>query len=162
MVQNLLLAGQLVFVLLLYVFVWRVMRGARRDLGSSTRSRGAASLASQESTIVPAATAAAVRRAHGLGEPRLVVDGSDVLRTGVPFTIGGGLSIGRVEANDIVLDEPVVSSKHVRVLPPGTVVDQGSTNGTFVNGTRIVDRAALQPGDMIQIGSTAFRYEVPR
>lgn len=162
MVQNLLLVGQLIFVLLLYLFVWRVLQGARSDLVHRGRRHAANDISSQESTIIPAASAQVVRRAHGLGEPRLVVDRSDVLRSGVPFTIGGGLTIGRTDSNDIVLDESVVSSQHVRVLPPGTVVDQGSTNGTIVNGERITGRKKLTAGDILQIGSTLFVYEVPR
>jgi hypothetical protein len=160
MVQSLLLAGQLLFVVLVYVFVWRVLRGARADLVRSA-DPGAA-LASQESTIIPAADVQAARRAAGLGEPRLVVEQSDVLRPGIPFTVGGGLRIGRGGDNDVVLDEGVVSGRHVRIVPPGTVVDEGSTNGTFVNGRPVDGRAALRSGDRVQVGSTVFRFEVTR
>ncbi|MCW2949433.1 MAG: domain containing protein [Thermoleophilia bacterium] len=163
MVQQLLLLGQLVFVALIYLFVWRVVRGARGDLlGAAGARRSMASQDAQESTIIPAADAHAARRAAGLTEPRLVVHSSEVLRPGVPFTIGGGLTIGRGETNDIVLDDAVVSSRHLRIVPPGTVVDDGSTNGTFVNGQRVKDRATLRPGDQLQAGSTVFIYEGAR
>lgn len=88
-----------------------------------------------------------------------MVERSDVLRPGIPFTIGGGLSIGRAPGNDVVLDEGVVSGRHVRVIAPGTVVDEGSTNGTFVNGQPLHGRAALRTGDHLQVGSTVFRFE---
>jgi hypothetical protein len=164
MVQELLLAGQVLFVVFVYLFVWRTMKAARTDLvrRASPGAGPAAGLAAQESTILPAAGAQAARRAAGLGEPRLVVESSDVLRPGIPFTIGGGLSVGRTEGNDIVLDEGVVSGRHLRVVPPNTIVDEGSTNGTLVNGRRVSGRVALQPGDVVQVGSTAFRFEVPR
>src|SRR5690606_38870458 len=112
MVQQLLLAGQLLVVALVYVFVWRVVRSARRDLIAGGRSGSHArdaDVASQESTIMPAADVRAARRAAGLGEPRLVVEQSEVLRSGIPFTIGSGLTIGRSADNDVVLDEGVVS-----------------------------------------------------
>ena len=164
MVQQLLLAGQALVVLLVYLFVWRVIRAARADLSdaASRRGRGATPLDAQESTIIPAADVQAARRAAGLAEPRLVVEQSDVLRQGVPFTVGGGLTLGRATTNDVVLDEGVVSGRHARIVAPGTVVDEGSTNGTFVNGTQVSGRAALRPGDIVQVGSTVFRYEVPR
>lgn len=163
MVQQLLLLGQLVFVLLIYLFVWRVVRGARGDLlGAAGARRSMRDQDAQESTIIPAADALAARRAAGLTDPRLVVQSSDVLRPGVPFTIGGGLSMGRAEGNDVLLDDQVVSSRHLRIVPPGTVVDEGSTNGTFVNGTRVTGRATLRSGDQLQVGSTIFRYEGPR
>ena len=165
MVQYLLLAGQVLVVLLVYVFVWRVMRGARHDLLDAARPRGASPAAdgfdAQESTIMPAAAVSSARRAAGLREPRLVVDTSDVLRAGVPFTIGSALSIGRADSNDVVLDDNVVSGRHARVITPGTVVDEGSTNGTFVNGLAVQGRTALQHGDILQVGSTVFRYEGP-
>jgi pSer/pThr/pTyr-binding forkhead associated (FHA) protein len=62
----------------------------------------------------------------------------------------------------VVLEEGVVSGRHVRIVPPGTVVDEGSTNGTLVNGRTVDGRAALRAGDLVQVGSTVFRYEVPR
>jgi hypothetical protein len=165
MVQQVLLAGQLLVVVLVYVFVWRVIRGARADLavrGSTAPGPGGASIEAQESTIIPAADVQAARRQAGLGEPRLVVEQSDVLRSGIPFTVGGGLTIGRAATNDVVLEEGTVSGRHVRIVPPGTVVDEGSTNGTLVNGQLVAGRAALRAGDTVQVGSTVFRFEVPR
>lgn len=163
MVQQLLLAGQVLVVLLVYLFVWRVIRGARSDLAAAPVRRGREMpVGAQESTIIPAADVQAARRSAGLTEPRLVVDSSDVLRAGVPFTIGGGLTIGRAATNDVVLDEAVVSGRHVRIVAPGTVVDDGSTNGTLVNGRVIDGRVALRHGDTVQVGSTVFRYEVQR
>lgn len=164
MVQQLLFVGQLLVVVLVYVFVWRVIRGARADLTvrGSTAPRAGGSIEAQESTIIPAADVQAARRQAGIGEPRLVVQDSDVLRAGIPFTIGGGLSIGRADTNDVVLDEGVVSGRHARIVPPGTVVDDGSTNGTLVNGRAVDGRVALRAGDLVQVGSTVFRFEVPR
>lgn len=160
-VQWLLLGGQLLVVVLVYVFVWRVLRGARQDLlkAGTTRS-GAASVGAQESTIIPAADVQAARRSAGLAQPRLVVESSDVLRPGIPFTIGSGLTIGRTTDNDVVLDEGVVSGRHARVVAPSTLVDDGSTNGTLVNGQPVGGRARLHDGDRVQVGSTVFRFEV--
>ncbi len=164
MVQWLLLGGQALLVALIYVFVWRTLRNAHKDLlrGGGAGPMAARSIAAQESTIIPVADVHAARRSAGLAEPRLVVAGSDVLRPGVPFTIGGGLTLGRADDNDVVLDEQVVSSHHARIVAPGTVVDAGSTNGTLVNGRVIDGRVALRHGDRLQVGSTVFTFEVTR
>jgi pSer/pThr/pTyr-binding forkhead associated (FHA) protein len=47
------------------------------------------------------------------------------------------------------------------VAGPGAfeVIDEGSSNGTYVNGQRIAGRQALSPGDEVQVGSARFRFE---
>jgi hypothetical protein len=62
--------------------------------------------------------------------------------------------VGRHEENDIVLAGPTVSARHatVRIEPIGVVLeDEGSLNGTFVNGERIEQRL-MEEGDRLQIG----------
>jgi pSer/pThr/pTyr-binding forkhead associated (FHA) protein len=69
--------------------------------------------------------------------------------------------IGR-EGTDIVLDDPRVSRRHaiVRRTPSGVVIeDLGSTNGTFVDGTRIASPAAVTSASTVTIGGTTFRLE---
>jgi pSer/pThr/pTyr-binding forkhead associated (FHA) protein len=38
------------------------------------------------------------------------------------------------------------------------LADLGSTNGTYVNGQRVLS-ATLKPGDLVRIGATTFRVE---
>jgi len=77
----------------------------------------------------------------------------------------GQLSIGRAESNDVALpNDDRASRQHALLesLPAGWCVrDLGSTNGTFVNGERIVRDRALRPGDEIVVGDTrlVFRAE---
>lgn len=163
MIQQLLLVGQALVVVLVYLFVWRVVRSARRDLvlrGGGPATGAGAGLA-QDSTIIPATEAAEARRAAGLADPRIVVVASDTLREGVPFSLGTGLTLGRAPDNDIVLDDTFVSAHHARLVPPATLVDLDSTNGTLHNGRALHGRVRLRPGDSFQLGATAFRYEVP-
>ena len=68
---------------------------------------------------------------------------------------GGIRTIGRAVGADFIVDAPLVSRVHCRVtaLPSGEleVRDLDSTNGTFVNGSR-VDSARVVAGDRIQVG----------
>ena len=68
--------------------------------------------------------------------------------------------VGRHEENDIVLAGPTVSARHatIRREQVGTVIeDDGSLNGTFVNG-ELVQQQLLEAGDRIQIGPHLLVY----
>lgn len=69
-------------------------------------------------------------------------------------------TIGRALDNDIVLEVLDVSRRHARIeFVEGhfEVVDQGSTNGTLVNG-RAVERAPLSNGDRLTLGTVALEF----
>ena len=67
----------------------------------------------------------------------------------------GELFIGRDLSNDIVINDPEISRRHARLINQGSgfmVEDLGSTNGTFVNGQRLVGPNVLRPGDVVTFG----------
>jgi pSer/pThr/pTyr-binding forkhead associated (FHA) protein len=71
------------------------------------------------------------------------------------------LTIGRGEANDIKLDGLQISTRHARLVQTGTDIvidDLGSTNGVYVNGTR-VSRATVTETDAVQVGSFIIRVD---
>ncbi len=71
------------------------------------------------------------------------------------------LAIGRDPSCDLTLDSPLVSRHHARLErtgPTHTLIDLGSTNGTFVNSRRI-DRQMLRSGDIVQIGPYRLTYQ---
>lgn len=74
----------------------------------------------------------------------------------------GELTIGREESNTVAFPEDsTVSRRHARIASDGgafTIYDEGSSNGTFVNGVKVTEQA-LNPGDEIQIGTTKLRFE---
>jgi ABC transport system ATP-binding/permease protein len=77
------------------------------------------------------------------------------------------LTIGRDPENDIVLHHPIVSRKHARITKTGTdgeyeIEDLGSTNGTFVNGERVVEPHLLHRGDRIYVGPIKLVFEAQR
>ena len=70
------------------------------------------------------------------------------------LTDGANLTVGRVLGNDIVLEDVTVSRLHATIEVKGRkllVSDQGSKNGTVVNGRR-VRSAELYDGDIVRIG----------
>jgi hypothetical protein len=93
--------------------------------------------------------------------PRLIVEESPIVPAGVIFPLEGWITVGRAAASDIVLDEQFVSSTHARLVPRGQffyVEDLGSTNGTFVNEKQVTE-AQLKLDSRLRIGETTFRYE---
>ena len=73
-------------------------------------------------------------------------------------------SVGRAASNDVVLPDPTVSLLHgvVERYPTGFCIkDLGSSNGTFVNGERVLGERRLRSGDEIRLGETrvVFRSE---
>ncbi len=92
------------------------------------------------------------------GEPSLVSD------AGIPIPLGEGETVvGREVGLGLSLaGETTVSRRHARLVRAGdavTLYDEGSTNGTFVNGQKVSGSAALRPGDAVQFGSVRFHYE---
>lgn len=77
---------------------------------------------------------------------------------------GRTLSIGRDHANDIVLDDPLVSRRHARLDPPTATMlavlhDLGSFNGTFVNGHRVEGAVQMPVGSEVIFGNQTFRWD---
>lgn len=72
--------------------------------------------------------------------------------------------LGRRTAADLVLPELLVSALHCRVQieagrPALKVTDFKSTNGTFINGSRITGSAYLAPGGTLSVGQHLFRHD---
>lgn len=82
--------------------------------------------------------------------------------------VGKTFSLGRSKDNNVVFTSAKVSRRHALVHAQGgaefSLVDLGSSNGTHLNGRRVIQPVALQSGDVIQIGeqSLVFRLETPR
>jgi hypothetical protein len=93
--------------------------------------------------------------------PRLV--GMSGPYMGQIFPINGAMVIGRDPMNPIPLDRDTTTSRrHAQITGMGgsfQLQDLGSSNGTFVNGSRVTD-VSLTPGDEVLIGGTRFRFEV--
>jgi FHA domain len=65
------------------------------------------------------------------------------------------LSLGRDISNDIVINDAEISRHHARIYKQAggfVLEDTGSTNGTFINGQRLMGPHLLRPGEMILLG----------
>jgi hypothetical protein len=151
--ESVLLALKIGFLVLLYLFVWRVVRTAGRDLRLP-----------QESFILRPGVLTGGGIGQAIAPGRLVVASSPVLDEGTEFTLDStAVTIGRASQNTVAIDgDEFASARHVRIEPrrDGVWVDDlGSTNGTFVNGVRIDRPRKLVDGDVVRAGETELRYE---
>jgi serine phosphatase RsbU (regulator of sigma subunit) len=86
-------------------------------------------------------------------------------KSGDPFTFplgGRRVALGRAGTNDIVLSDQFSSGCHAVIAPVErgyALLDQGSKNGTFVNGRRVSGEIDLARGDEILIGSTRIYFD---
>jgi hypothetical protein len=150
--ESTLLVLKIAFLVLLYLFVWRVVRTAGRDMRLP-----------QESFILrPALAGGAIGQQIRNG--RLVVTHSPVLEEGQEFTVdSAAVTIGRGTQSTVPIDgDEFASARHARIEPRRDgvwVTDVGSTNGTFVNGVQIDRPRKLVAGDVVRTGETELRYE---
>jgi hypothetical protein len=153
-VDEVLLVLKIAFLVLLYLFIWRIVRTASRDLRLP-----------QESFILAPSGAAGVRAARsGPRTGRLVVLKSADLQEGEDFELDSAqLTVGRGGQNDIsIATDEYASARHARFEPRQDgvwVQDLGSTNGTYLNGARLEHPRRLTQGDVVRVGETDLRFD---
>lgn len=133
MIDVTLLIARLLFVALLYVFLFAIMKtGIGIVRGQRKREKSW--------TIA-------------------VEKGPKELR-GVQIAVHGPVIVGRNPGADIVIGASYVSGRHARFTLMGQnlfVEDLGSTNGTTVNDRQIVEPTSLRNKDVVTIGDVAIR-----
>jgi FHA domain len=155
-VETTLLLLKVAFLVLLYLFIWRIVRSAARDLRLPQESMILAPQQAAAAGLIPQPLA----REMG----RLVVLTSPALDQGDTFTLDSHpLTMGRGANNDVPIPtDEYASGRHARFEPRRDGVwieDIGSTNGTFVNGIRVTRERKLVAGDVVRIGETDLRFE---
>ena len=133
---------RLIFLAMLYAFLWMVVRALVRDLRSAAR----------EPTTE-------------LGRLVVVASPSGEPAPATSFALDAITSLGRDVNNSIVLDDDFVSNTHAALTYRGRawyVEDLGSTNGTYLNGSRVDALSPLAFGDEIQLGQVRLRLERAR
>jgi hypothetical protein len=152
-VEEALLVLKLAFLVLLYLFIWRIVRSAAKDVRMP-----------QESFVLAPGSVPGLGETPAVESGRLVVVKSPALEEGDELTLDSApLLLGRGSRNDVNLArDEYASSNHARVEPRRDGVwleDIGSTNGTYLNGIRLTRAKKLEPGDVLRVGETELRYE---
>ena len=154
-VDEALLVLKALFLVLLYLFIWRIVRSASKDVRLP-----------QESFILRPGEGdrAALAQKQPLQSGRLIVLKSPAIPEGTTFELdASALTIGRGGQNDVPIEEDeFASARHARFEPRRDgvwVQDRGSTNGTYVNGTQLDRPRRLTEGDIVRVGETDLRYE---
>ena len=153
-VEEALLVLKIAFVVLLYLFIWRIVRTASRDLRLP-----------QESFILAPSREGGVATARPpVHSGRLVVVKSAELDEGIDFELDSAqLTVGRGGQNDVALpSDEYASARHARFEPRQDgvwVQDLGSTNGTYLNGAKLDRPRRLTQGDVVRVGETDLRFE---
>jgi hypothetical protein len=152
-VEEALLVLKLAFLVLLYLFIWRIVRSAARDVRMP-----------QESFVLAPGSVPGLGEEPQVQSGRLVVVKSPALDEDDELILdSAALLLGRGSGNDVNLArDEFASSNHARVEPRRDgvwVEDVGSTNGTYLNGIRLTRAKRLTPGDILRVGETELRYE---
>ncbi|CAN5637345.1 FHA domain-containing protein [soil metagenome] len=159
-----LLAAKALLLLLLFAFIYAVMRRGIGDLRKIPDDESYVPGREPRRDPAPKANGRRAYAPRPTGTPELVVEESDVLAPETRFDLKDGeTSVGRSSASDVVLkSDDYASGRHAQLTRHGGLLyveDLGSTNGTFVNGSKTVGATPVRNGDNVRIGSTTFRYE---
>ncbi|MEG0217671.1 MAG: FHA domain-containing protein [Raoultibacter sp.] len=133
MIDIVLLIARLLFVALLYLFLFAIMKTGIGLVRGQRKKEKTWSVA--------------------------VEKGPKELR-GVQLAVRGPIIVGRSPGSDIVIGAGYVSGRHARFTLMGQnlfIEDMGSTNGTAVNGQPITEPTALKSNDIVNVGDVAMR-----
>ena len=157
-VDEALLALKVAFIVLLYLFIWRIVRSASSDFRRPRRPAGAGE--HDHATDRGCQPRAGVGDARQAGRPR---QPRSRRRRGATGRLDAR-DLGRGGQNEIPLDgDEFASAQHARFETRRDglwVEDIGSTNGTFVNGARVTTPRQLSRGDVVRVGQTDLRVEL--
>ena len=147
------------FLAVLWLFVLTAVSVMRSDLfgrrvaGRAARRPTTAAAPPRSERAAPPAKPAKGRR--GVPGTLVVVEGA---LSGTTVRLGDqAVTLGRSQESTIVLDDDYVSSRHARFFPQDgywLVEDLGSTNGTYLDRTKVTTATVVKVGQPVRIGKT--------
>ncbi|ONH30585.1 FHA domain-containing protein FhaB/FipA [Pseudofrankia asymbiotica] len=163
------------YLTLLWAFVLLAVRAVRADLLGPTRrqarrgasapgGRGPAPRRSARPRV--AGPRAGIQAPPALNAPnayppsKLVVTKGPLAGTVIPLT-GEPITIGRAPDSTLVLDDDFASGRHARLVPHDGrwfVEDLNSTNGTFLEHTKVTTPMPVSLGAPVRIGKTVLEF----
>jgi hypothetical protein len=136
-----------------------------RPVSAASAAAGAAAPAAATEVAVPVPVVPAVQSGpskppkpkRGAARTLLITAGA---RQGTSIELGASpISIGRLPENTVVLEDDYVSGRHARLYPhegAWVVEDLGSTNGTYLDRTRLTVPMVLPVGTPVRIGKSVL------
>ena len=139
------------FLLLLWLFIWSVLRILRTDIYAPTDTvmfrRGLA----LRGTLLPS------RGRRGVARQLIVTEGA--LKPNAGKGLVQPVLIGRADDSTLVLTDDYASTRHARLSPRGPewyVEDLGSTNGTYLDRAKVTTAVRVPLGAPVRIGKTVI------
>jgi pSer/pThr/pTyr-binding forkhead associated (FHA) protein len=158
---------RLAFLGALWLFIIITVIALRRDLMQPREARPAATRASArppkpaKAPKPPKPAKQSKASKQGKTGPSLVVTEGPLAQTVIPLGTAQ-ITLGRAPDSTLVIDDDYASSRHARLYPSddGWIVeDLGSTNGTWIDRTRITSPTVLPPGVPLRIGRTTLQLQ---
>lgn len=138
------------FLALLWIFIFATLRVVRADLAGAGQPRAAV-------PTRPAAQRSKPKRRGKALTHLLVTEGG---LAGTRITLGEQpIMIGRANDSTLVLTDDYASTRHARLVSRDGdwyIEDLGSTNGTYLDRTKVTGPTLIPPGVPIRIGKTVL------
>ncbi|MCU0301456.1 MAG: FHA domain-containing protein [Candidatus Nanopelagicales bacterium] len=153
------------FLIALWLAVVAIVLVLRRDLAAPKEARpqaAASRLPSPSAPPVPPQPRAPRGSGRSSSTPRkLTVVEGELAGTVIPLG-SSPITVGRAADSTLVLKDDYASSRHARFFPSDgqwIVEDLGSTNGTWIERTRITGPTVLRVGAKVRVGRTTLQLQ---
>lgn len=148
------------FLTLLWVFVLSTVLILRRDLRQPAEARPLGRDRKPARAPKPPKPPKVAKQQKVKGSKLVVIEGP-LMGTIVP--LGDiQITIGRAPDSTLIIDDDYASSRHARIYPSEgawVVEDLGSTNGTWIDRTRITSPTVLPMGAPLRVGRTTLQIQ---
>jgi pSer/pThr/pTyr-binding forkhead associated (FHA) protein len=150
--EQLLTILKLCLLALLYLFFFRVLRAVWAEM------RGPKLVTATPKGAAKAAKRVEREQRRAPTPPQLAIVDPPALR-GRTYPLGDEITVGRAAGCGVTIDDTYASQLHARVFQRDGqlfVEDLGSTNGTYLNRSKVHGPQALRRGDRLQVGNTVM------
>ena len=148
------------FLTLLWTFVLVTVLALRRDLKAPADARPAPRQRRAARAPRPPKPPKVAKQQKVKGSKLVVIEGP---LNGTIIPLGNvQITIGRAPDSTLVIDDDYASSRHARIYPSEgawVVEDLGSTNGTWIDRTRITTPTVLPVGAPLRVGRTTLQIQ---
>lgn len=148
------------FLTLLWTFVLVTVLALRRDLRQPAEARPTGRERKPARAPRPPKPPKVAKQQKVKGSKLVVIEGP---LNGTIIPLGNvQITIGRAPDSTLIIDDDYASSRHARIYPSEgswVVEDLGSTNGTWIDRTRITSPTVLPVGAPLRVGRTTLQIQ---